>query len=64
MRWEVVIEYSDGTEVSDKYVNVGVALKLAADYASEVETGELESVALFDTWGNELKFWYSRADVG
>ncbi len=64
MRWKVVIEYPDGMEVSDGYENMSVALRLAADYTAMVEDGEIESVALYDMWSNELKFWYSRSDMG
>lgn len=64
MRWKIAIEYLDGMEKTDRYRNMSIAIKMVADYTAMVEDGEIESVALYDMWSNELKFWYSRSDMG
>lgn len=61
-RWRVVVEYKDYSEYSVTYSLLANAMSTLTKHVADVELELTNSVALYDTYSNSLRFYYSIAD--
>lgn len=61
-RWRVTVEYKDYSEYSINYSLLANAMSILTKHVADIELELTNSVALYDTYSNSLRFYYSIAD--